>query len=189
MGSKGVEVVITLTCGQTFKVAESLHLWEELTETEQAFYTLQSNKDHFWLLTDFTTSLGSWIPWSSRTSRTTSSHSSTTSSYMHGRITAFLHPMHGEKPLGLCFDPRWLCQHTQWFIPLEAHFITMHRPYPCAPPDSLTQAAVGPDLDLSQENSKEFKKIPEKFWKFPVHLLWWYPGPYLACSCPGPPFQ
>lgn len=30
MGTTGVKTVIALTCGQTFKVVESLHLWQEL---------------------------------------------------------------------------------------------------------------------------------------------------------------
>ena len=32
MGTTGVKTVIALTCGQTFNVVESLHLWQELLE-------------------------------------------------------------------------------------------------------------------------------------------------------------
>ena len=93
-------------------------------------------------------------------------------------VGAYRPPMLQDPPLHLDSD---IAPKASMAFTLSAHGVDSHckaakpsRDISCT--DSSTQPTVGPDLDLSQENSKKFNKKPRKFrnkfWKFPVHFLW-----------------
>ena len=78
-------------------------------------------------------------------------------------VSAYRPPMLQDPPPHLDMD---IAPKASAAFTLSAHGVDSHckaakpsRDVSCA--DSSTQPAVGPDLDLSQENSKKSEKIPE----------------------------
>ena len=88
--------------------------------------------------------------------------------------------------------------HSQGFRGI--HTVCPRSEQPLQSHETLSQCLVRWFVDPASGRSgfglipRKFKKIQKnprifwkKFWKFPGHFLWGYPGPHLACSGSGPP--